>query len=97
MDDTKEENREQSQGSDQPSSADKTNMQTVARTVGIIASSAAKVVAGSTSAGREGGKRHTSSGRSGVSGDKHSETAVAAKKRKKAAHKRKLRASHTKG
>ncbi len=97
MDNTKEENREQRQRS----GVDGTTMQTVPLAAGsasgVIAFGAAKVVGEPNSATSAATPRHVSSGRSGRSGDKHSEKMLAAKKRKKAAHRRKLRASHTKG
>jgi hypothetical protein len=101
MDNTKEENREQRQENGQRSSVHGTTMQTVARTAGsasgVIAFGAAKVVGEPSSATSPTTPQHVSSGHSGRSGDKHSERMLAAKKRKKTAHRRKLRASHTKG
>lgn len=101
MDNTKEENREQRQENGQRSSVDGTTLQTVARTAGsasgVIAFGAAKVVSEPNSATSAATPRHVSSGRSGRSGDKQSERMLATKKRKKAAHRRKLRASHTNG
>jgi hypothetical protein len=101
MDNTKEESREQRQENGQRSSVDGTMLQTVARTAGsasgVIALGAAKVVSEPNSATSAATPRHVSSGRSGRSGDKQSERMLATKKRKKAAHRRKLRASHTNG
>ena len=105
--DPKEENPEQRQGGDQPGGTDETMIHTVAGTVGsaigAIASSAAKVVAGSNSADRDAtegeakSKPHASSGGSGGPPTNVPKTGWAIGREKKAAHKRKLKRSNTKG
>jgi hypothetical protein len=101
MDITNERNREQRQENGQRSSVDGTTMQTVALTAGsasgVIASGVARVVGEPNSATGAATQQHAASEVSGRSGDKQSQKMLAAKKRKKAAHRRKLRASHTKG
>jgi len=98
MADIKEKGKEsQAEGDEQSGAADDTVINTVARTVGsamgVVASGTAKVLKTVEGEGRREGKAK----RQSPAGDKLSERRKANKKKKRAAHKRKLRRSSSKG
>ena len=94
--DKQETGKSQAEGNEQTGSGGESVINTVARTVGsaigVVASGTSKVLKAVEGEGRE-----TKSKRQSPAGDKLSERRKANKKKKRAAHKRKLRRSSSRG